>query len=358
MSFLLKYLRLTMLSSVVLSACVDIEGPVPQPVEPSDILANVLMSTTGVVMQIGDSVALSLTAVAMDKGEIAITNPSSIVWTSDDEARVRVDSTGRIWGNAVNSAPVLVIGSWTYNGVTRADTIPVTVTATRYDLTELKLVALDSQRVGGTSLFGSPRVRVDGYVNNSLAIEGAILPLYTTAPVSITRPTGQNYYSIDNPTTYLGDFTVYVGGNVYGTEMLDSIVFTGIYPTTVVAGFADILSWESNPSSISPPSTEATFVQPCAVFLLTVFTSSRPIDIVFSDSASGSSADCELSDPTNSFLFLEVVSGNVENVPPGTFGYLVRKSATIGEVKWHVRYADTKEIIPAFGGRYIVKTPE
>lgn len=341
-----------------LAACVDIEGPTLDPVEPSDALARVKISTTGIVMQLGDSIDLSLAAFAMDKSEISISNPFSVEWISGDRTRIRVDSTGRVWGISLSKDPVRLIARWTHHGVTQADTIPVTVTEDRFDITSIKLVAMDSLRVGGISLSGTPRIRVDGYVGETRTVEGAMLPLRTTAAVQITRMGEADHYTIENPDAHIGDFTIHVGGNIYGREMTDSIVLTGLYPATEVnGGFIDIVSFETNPDILIFEPPPPNFVQPCAVVLMGVYTSDRPIDIVFSDSAVGSSTDCDKSDPNNEILQAEFISGNIENFPPNTYAIVGRKSATLGEVTWYVRYADTKEVIP-FRGRFFSRLPE
>lgn len=358
MKSIYRNLYLMGLAVLPLTACVDIEGPTLQPVEPSEALARVEISTTGLVMQLGDSIDLSVAAFAMDKSEIPISNPLSVEWISGDGTRIRVDSTGRVWGLSLSKDPVRLIARWTHRGVTQADTIPVTVTADRHDLTSIKLVAMDSLRVGGISLSGTPRIRVDGYVGETRTVEGALLPLYTTAAVRITRMGNADHYTIENPDAYIGDFTLHVGGNVYGREMSDSIVLTGLYPATEAnGGFIDMVSWEANPDRpiLEPPPPG--FVQPCAVLLMGVYTGDRPIDIVFSDSAAGSNTDCDISDPDNNVLQFEFISGNIENFPPNTYAIVGRKSATLGEVTWYVRYADTKEVVP-YKGRFIYRLPE
>lgn len=347
--------------STSLISCVDVEGPVPQPLTPSEVLADLKMSTFGAVMQLGDSLDLEATAFAMDGSEIPINDRRELSWFSSDRVRVRVDSMGRIYAQSASSEPVYIGVKWTLKGITEADSIPVTVTDTRYDLTSIKLVPLDSLRVGNG--FTSPNIRIDGYAGNDIAVEGAILPLFASAPVTITRLSGANYFTVSNLKSHIGKFVVRVGGNVYGKEMSDSIEMTGIYPANSGTNI-NMMAWEANPNPDAGWVIEdhIGYFQPCAAFLLGAVTTHRPIEVVFSDSATSTQHDCELTDTAivNNLglpFGKEVSGGNLE-IPANTFGIFIRKSRTLGEVSWFARYADTKEIIPVFKGRYLVIEPE
>lgn len=336
----------------LLSACIDIEGPVSKPLAPDEILASVKINRSAVMMQIEDTLDLDIVATALNNTTISV-DPANLRWTSREPSQVAVDSLGRIVGLAETEVAVEIIASYTHERTTKADTIPIVVTATRLEATGIKLVAVDSNKVGVDGLL-QPRVRVDLYQGETLIMKGVQVPLRAPKPVVLTfslfgGPEEEPVYSVDNR-GFVGKFWINASTDLYGVAVADSLEFTGIYS----AGAAGlwIMTDENgnflpNEMSIDQPPPIA---QPCALVILMMFTE-RNLDIVFSDSTAPSDGCGPI--PQNALdiisfvpLGLNMVGGNLLNTPP--YSVVVRRSNTRGVVSFYARDAVTKERLPIF----------
>ncbi len=349
-----------LLMTATMSACVDIEGPVSKPLAPDQILASVRINRPAVMMQLADTLDLDIIATALNDAPISV-NPEKLRWISKDPSQVTVDSLGRVVGLTETPVAVEVIASYTHERTTKADTIPIVVTATRLDATGIKLVAVDSNKVGIDGLL-QPRVRVDLYQGETLVMKGVQIPLRAPKPVALTfslfgGPDEDPVYSVDNR-GYIGKFWINASTDLYGVEVADSIEFTGVYSSMAAALW--LLSDEDGnflpnemPADQSPP-----LVQPCALVIAVVFTP-RVLDLVFSDSTASSDGCGPI--PPNALeiislvpLGLNGVGGNLLNMPP--YSVVVRRSNTKGVVSFYARDAVTKERLP-ISRRYEVADP-
>jgi hypothetical protein len=345
----LKQLLTMGLLAATVGGCVDVKGPVPKPLGSSDVLAAVEITAPAVMMVLSDTVQLGIRAIAMDNSEIPV-DPMRIQWKSLDSSQVYVDSLGRVIGRVQSTIAVDIIATYRHERTTKADTIPVYVTATKLDATSIRLVAVDSTRVG-TNAFTFPRIRVDLYRGDTLVMQGAQIPITAPKPVTITYsafggPNLEPVFSVDNK-SYLGKFWIKAAAQLYGNLVADSIEFRGIYPAAawsmwVVADQDG--NFVANEMSPDMPIPNA---QPCAIVAVILF-AMTPIDIVFSDSTA-SSTGCE---PIPLDWFEEVglppgndiIGGNVLNLQP--FSIAIRRSNTQGQISLYLRDAITKERIP------------
>lgn len=369
----------------MLLGCSDVGGPGQEPVPIDDVLSYANINVNSVMMQVGDTLQLSARGFAINGTEIDLQQADSISWASANADNVSIDSsTGLIKALRASTLPVEVRMTVTYNSITKTHRIPVYVTSYRLDVTDVRLIALDSLRIGtGTSPFagttsmtGVPRIRVDLYNGDNLVEEGSNIPL--RSPVTLQYVSAQRVYQVYN-LSYLGKFNVEVDGNIYGKEISSSIEFEGIYQARLAisdfgysstiyspdGGSAVIVEIDSAWVTGNNHTTDTYFVQPCALVGFSGFSYGfiylfydpefkvPPIDIVFSDSAT--TADCgasNITDPMSS----EVIGGNIYNWNSADRA-IYRKASQPGEVSWYLRDAVTKEPL-GITGKYIIRGPE
>ncbi len=357
-----KYLVTGVVASV-LFACSDIKSPSADPLEYSEILFKLRFGSKGVMVVTGDTFTIKATATFADSSQ-KIVDPSHITWRSVDAARVRVDESGKITAGPVASSPTNIIATYTYKDVTKADTIPIYVTATRLNANEAKIILLDSTKVGALATNATARLRVDLFRDGEIVQKGVALPL--TVPdgirmrsVPISGSPGQFEYFVINEKSILGDFYIHASLNLYGTEVKDSVQFTGIYPagglliTMARNADGDIIFGEE-----LSPNDPIRYLQPCAVVKFLVVTQGPPMDLVFSDSLPGPEKTCDVLldselNPGGSPLGANQVFGNVINIRTGAVT-VVRRSSTIGEVSYYARDAVTKTRLK-ISGKYFQK---
>ncbi len=352
-----------MLCCVAMSACVDIQGPMPEPLAPSEVIADLRITSRAVMMAVGDTVQLTTQATAMDESAIPV-DPRAVRWKSLDSVQVYVDTLGRVIGRKPSSVPVSVIASYRVALTTKSDTIPVYVTVGSIDASKLTLVAVDSTRVGAGSAMGRPRVRADLYRGNTLVSKGSFIPISVPAPVTISYSAiggndGEPVYMLNNDKSRLGKFWVRASVNLYGTEVSDSIEFTGIYPALIEIAF-----WLTDmpDGSIGNFGTVATKfnLQPCGVLQVRML-SAVLVDMVFSDSLAESSACGPIpqsvltSIETNAYvpMFGNFVGANINGFP--SFTIALRRSNTEGEIIYFLRETATQKRLNV-SGTYINTT--
>lgn len=337
--------------------CVDIEGPVPLPVEAHDVFSNFYFTTNATLINPGDTLQLSLGAVASDGSAIPV-DPRKVQWRSDDSIRLYVDTLGRIVAKEPITNSVMVTARYTHGSTTRTASMTVYVTGEEMAASSLKVVALDSTRIGAGFGASLPRIRLDLYEGTTLVRAGAQLPVTIPTPyfasyVATGGPNQEPVYAIGNGGSGIGKFWVTVSVNLYGSEIRDSVEFTGIYPFKV--GEIAIVENSSGEISVNGGQTNLRLMQqPCAVVRVFNFTR-KPLDVVFSDSSSASdscgpipqSVRQALSYP--GFPLTESVGGNLLNMPSFSVGF--RRSGTHGAITWFLRNATTKDRLP-FSGSY------
>lgn len=353
---LLKYSFLLVLGT----ACVDVEGPKRETLSPSDVLAQVRIRSEAIMIAKGDSHQIEFDIIAMN-GESIPFDHSRIKWTTTEAQTVSTSQNGTLYGKEITTTPIKVIVQYEHKYITKLDTVNVYVTDGRIDANKIRLVSIDSNRIGANPLGGHPRVRVDLYKNDSIVEKGSFIPIQADAPVVATMdpaggPGGEPVYRISNDRLRIGKFWVRASLNLYGNEISDSLSFTGLYGAlpTPISGVSDLPEDYNGPIPLLDTIPLRLF-QLCTVQIFVNF-SSAPVDFVFSDSTA-SSTGCA-SDPASiTFLstFLpwpaygEFIGGNVLNMPPLTTA--IRKSRTAGVVSFTVRNSLTKETLPWFTGR-------
>jgi hypothetical protein len=341
---------------LALTACLEIEGPETPAVDPNEILAKFRFSTRAVMMTVGDTLRLPVQAVAMNNTELTF-DRRDIIWRSQDSAVVYVDTLGTVLARAQTTTPVRIVATYQRSGVTLADTIVVYVTLNKLSATSVRLIALDSTRVGiGDGYATFPRIRVDLYEDTAIAVRGAQLPLTTPSYVSTIfsatgGPENEPVYFVNITRYYLGSFWITASINLYGVEVRDSVRFEGLYPAGAILNYL-VPNEEGEIVAGMPPSNQVLTLQPCAVVLILSAVTDRNIDIVFSDSTASSSGCAPMPESIlqQGYFGLpftdHIVGGNMTNVRPPEFmplGVLVRRSSTIGEISWYVRDAVTKQ---------------
>lgn len=356
---------------LLIPACVDVEGPAPIALSPGDILAEVRFPTRAVMMEMDDSLTLLPQVVAMN-GTSLVVEPRQIIWKSEDSIRVYVDTLGKLTARIADDIPVKIIASYWRFGITKADTIPVYVTPTRIDATEIRLLPIDSSRVGSGIGFGKPRVRADLYKDGEVVVSGASIPMTVPLPVVLIYsreggPDKEPVYLVNNDKGYLGEFWVKASVNLYGTEVVDSVLFNGIFP----AGNLGITILPGNDGGITAiemaPDAIVRSFQPCG-WVSVIVSIADPIDVVFSDSA----ADGDVCAPIPEEVLIQgagfpvkrsIVGGNMLNIGhDSSVGFLpftqfLRRSNTVGSITYYVRHAVTKKRLPV-SGRFNQAIPE
>lgn len=347
------------------TGCLSIQGPDAVGLEESEIVSKVRFSTRAVVMTVGDSQSLSISALAVNGNPISVKN-EDIKWRSLDSAVVRITQNGMLHAATATSNPVGVIATYYYNLVSKADTVYVTVTESSLSASEVKIVALDSTFVGAGGLYfiPNPRIRVDLFNNGSVIVKGAEIPLTVAPPVKVDyRSTGgpdfEPVYEVSNENGKVGDFWIVASVLLYGQEVKDSVKFTGthpyaLYPLVISADEGGKLLVENQlPLGFAPS------LSPCGWFMILLAAVDKPIDILFSDSLSGSSGCGELpadagyygipfdQSPTGgNLLNMILTSDNIYGI--ATY---MRRSNIRGEITYRIRDRVTKELHP-FVGKY------
>lgn len=349
--------KILILSSFIIG-CVDIQGPEREPLEPGDVLSEIKIRSNAIMIANGDSLQIPFDIIATNNDLLPV-DLEKIRWKSLEAQVVSVSPSGVVKGLNISNGPIFVAVQYSYNDVTRHDTVSVYVTNGRIDANELKLIALDSTRVGGVgSSGGTPRVRIDLYKDGFLVEKGALIPIQVDAPATATAaalggPDGEPVYHITNQRSLLGKFWIRSSLNLYGNEVNDSISFTGLYGDFVLPA---ISAYEVSPGSEPPIPILDTIAlrtfQLCAPWLI-LNLSMETIDVVFSDSTA-QSTDCDTGDsavvtgvglPAHGIF----IGGNVTNMPP--FSAAVRKSRTAGIISYSMRKSSDKQLLPWFASR-------
>lgn len=351
------------LSISMLFACSEITAPDPIKLPTSDIIYRLSFTTKAVMIVSSDTITLKAIAIFADSSQ-AIVDPNKVFWRSIDPSIVRVDSAGKIQALVASDLPTEIIGTYTHNGVTKADTIPVYVTSTRIDATDIKIEVLDSTHVGAIALNGTPKIRIDLYKDGIVSKEGVQLPIIARPGIVVSAVPGSLgvfKYQITNSKGALGKFYIYASLNLYGNEVRDSLEFTGLYPASnnLPSIIQNMEGGVSAPTM--KPSDPVKYIQPCGIvkFLLLLPLTTKPVDIVFSDSLQSGSETCApISDadtkPGASPVRANQVWGNVTGIVGPGLVVVVRRSPTVGEVSYYLRDAITKDSLPV-SGRYIQK---
>lgn len=376
---------------ILVLSCSDIEAPQIGTVTPSEIMAQARISTNSVVMQIGDSLQLSVRATSAAGTDMNVTQADYIKWSSSSGDVVKVDSlSGLIKGVSTTAgAPVNISVVTKYGMVTKRHTIPVYVTADRIDVSEVKLIALDSLRVpfgglttGVSGIMTPPRIRLEAYYNGAPITVPNALTLDAPPGSQFTFDRDAQVYLVTAGSLNIGKFMIRLSGNLYGNEVSDSIEFESIYKSGYLLPNFDF-SWEF----IEEPQAKYGFIQvadsiwrlaagwehnrdvlqKCAAVVIRGLDESSistqedfrpgfrypPLDIIFEDSASTS--ECDYSTVVDTSRFEQIMGGNIYNWSKHDKG-IIRKSSTVGEVKWYIRDAITKEVL--INGRYVAKDSE
>ncbi len=336
------------------SACVDIEGPQMQPVSESDILSRLTVGVEAIMMMKGDTLPLTLTATAMD-GSIIEIDPTNIVWKSVDPGQVSVDTLGRLIGRMATVLPVHITASYTHNIVTMIDTVSVYVTQDRIEASSIKIVVLDSNRIGANAILGLPRVRIDLYEDGDLTQRGSQIPIQVPAQIKAQflgagGPNGEPVYEINNNLSYIGKFWVKSSVNLFGVKVLDSVEFEGLYPAALSRfGLStNFLTGEVIP--LSRGFNEKLYIQPCAfVVVLNAMFGRGPIDWVFSDSLANDDGcatvdNAILQEALSTPIGQSRIGGNVNGISSLMLG--VRRSSTVGIVSVYVHDSESGERLP------------
>lgn len=355
----MKFLNLIKWSLLIVlgTACVDIEGPSREALGPSDILAQIKIKSEAIMIAKGDSHKIDFDIIAMNEDAIPY-DASKIKWTTLEAQTVTVTNDGVIYGREVSMSPIKIIVHYEHKYVTRLDTVSVYVTDGKIDANEIRLISLDSNRIGGNPIDGGrPRLRVDLYKNGVLVKKGSLIPLQPDPPVTTTvdgtgGPDSEPVYRVNNDNLLIGKFWIRASLNMYGNVVSDSVSFTGLYgilvsPIIVIGNIS-----ENNPGPIPLLDTIPLRPYQLCSYQFIVNMSTSAVDVVFSDSTESDSgcdpAPVGISGALGFPGYGEFVGGNVLNIPSGTVA--IRRSRTNGVVSYTVRNSQSKVTIPWFIG--------
>lgn len=363
------YLSLKALLLFCLISCVNFNGPKDKVIDPAQVLAEVKWSAEAVIMQEGSMLELPVHVISMVGTEIDLESIEKLIYLSSGPSFADVDSNGSILAYQSSPNPVNITISATVGDVVKSHRIPVYVTENTLDVTGVKVISLDSTRIGGFAP-DSNRIRIDLYRDGSPVVEGVRLPLRHPSAIiaQIATSNMQYVYRIRNNTHYIGDFYISVDANIYGRNMRDSLKYTGLYPFRS----PDVTSLGFTSQVVFVPPGSFTFeydssrirgtvfqtmkvVQPCAIISFQgrsgALAPDTPVDIVFDDSLN--SVECA---PLGLTEYDDVRGGNIINWVPNS-KTIARRSSTIGVVNWYVRDAITKKPLD-ISGAYMAKVPE
>ncbi len=334
-----------------MAACMDLQGPDFVGADQNALLSRIEIMERAVMIRVGDSLQLNIKAISATKDTLQI-DTANLELSSADPVIATVTESGMLHAKSVNPDPVRILARYKHDRVTRIDTIPVYVTAEKYDVSDARLISLDSNIVGsagadggGASIFGIPRIRLDLYKDGSLVVKGVRTHLEKPKQVTLafmqdTSGAVGDYYLVDNSQGLIGKFWIKAALNLYGTNIADSVLFYGKY----AAVFGSLL-YELEPGVINGDfsfGTPAVFLQPCAVisFLNAL---PYPIDVVFDDSTASSDGCAELilDEEASAIVTKNVVGGNIYNLQPFNMG--IRRSSTLGERAVYLRNSETKD---------------
>lgn len=351
----------TIITALILGAvgCSDFEGPRINQVEEESVLTRVVINTEAVIMKLGDSITLGARLFSINGVEMTGVDASKIQWSSSSPVDATVDSSGKVRARRVINDPVQIVAKLQHNGVTKADTIPLYITETSYTASEVRVVALDSNRIDAVSYFFEPRVRIDIYDNNELVIKGARIHIESTVPgltLHYAGPggdLGDAIFTVRNTPAFIGSFYVKVKGNLYGAEVADSVEFIGLYPSNT--GITVVYDTISKQYTFSPEIPKISpRLQPCGYVLISVYNAPEPVDIIFSDSSSAT-LECDPNAPLlYSFFYPDpeqvphLIGGNLLNtqvLPYGSAYQAQRRSGSIGIVDVNIRLSGSKKIV-------------
>ncbi len=343
---------------IICSGCVDIEGPEMEPLAPDQILSRVRFSSSAAMIAEGDSLKVGLSIYAMN-GEVIPFNRDSVTWSSSESKVVGVSPDGTIHALKVSDGPILVTATYNYKYVTKSDTVSIYVTNETIDANEIRLISIDSNRVGQNNPFGDPRVRVDLYKNGNLVQAGALVPVEVDLPAGSTvdktgGPNGELVHRINNFKSLTGKFMVRSSINMYGNEIGDSLEFKGLYNAQNMFNISQL-----EPSQVLSKTLLDTL--PLMLYQTCYFSqfwnsSQDTIDIVFSDSTASSTSCAPSLKPSliiawfSSNVYGQFIGGNIISMPPSSVAS--RQSNTQGTVVYKVRKSSTKEYLPFFTGHF------
>lgn len=349
---------LSLAVSIMAAGCVDIKGPLPDPVPAEDVFSEFRFTTEVMLIKPGDTLQTGFIATSMAGTPIPV-DLSKVTWISQDSARVFIDSMGRVTANVLSNNPVEVNAVYEHGTTVRKASLQVYVRDNDIVATSVKMVALDSVRVGyTTTLLPLPRIRLDMYNGDIPVLNDIQIPLVLPVPYAATYianggPDKEPVYFVANNGLGIGRFWIMASVNLYGNEVKDSLEFTGTYPT-INGGLANFSMDEGG--NVALGSSARMVLQPCG-FTLMINLTPEPIEMVFNDSLAPTS-DCTPSQlPEDvrkqlqffpSITVTDQVGGNMI-LPPISVN--VRRSATQGIVTWYARDPATKERLP-FSGQY------
>jgi len=326
-------LKATVLSAamIALFGCGDSVGPRAPQLAGADLPKRVSLAHEYAIMAVGETLDLGFQLLSVEDTPLHVTNPGDLVWTTSDPTIATVDARGVVLAAGASSPQsyVTIKVSAVYNGVTRSRSAYIHVTTGRNAIRRIKLVATgDSARTSYVASFFQPTSGVSVYALDSTGarIGPARAALFTKLPrqedltLTYYGPSGElfgtGHYLMSS--LVIGDYWLYAASNIYGTQMTDSMKFTGLYPGKVTV---DITS-DSVLGLSSLYDGHDAMIQSCALIAFEN-RSSTPVDVTFDDPER--TAICAAGDTT----------GNIDAIPTGQTR--TRKVRQVGTTRWSVR---------------------
>lgn len=333
--------RVTVIFSLIFSACMDSHAPDPTGVLADDLIHSIRFNHHAVTLAVGDTVRIKTQGFYLNGNSFDIP-PHSVVWSAVvGGGAVLLTPDGGVIGQAPSGSGFFrVIGSWTHNDVTRSDTLRVVVTDSVYDIERVSVFPLDSNR-GGISVInpfeGMTQFKVGAWGKFDNFLEDI-----TNFKLDIVRRPGHNQavglfplgsggiHGLMNLGGYTDVGWIRLSALIFGKEYIDSAEFEGLYPASITIQFNQVLN-----SNFISKVENYTYIQPCGKVRF-INSTNTSVKIVFDKEISG--VRCASLLPQNGDVFIQ----------PGQ--YIDRVISVLGRLEWKGLNAETEEPIRGLSG--------
>lgn len=343
------HIRLFVLTTLSLAGCADLAFG-PEAPSPDNALWMLRLAPRGITMAVGAEQAITPTALNIVNTQIPISDSSPVFYISSDDSRVKVTPQGVIQAvqatistTTLGPSPVRIIGSWYYNGVTKADTVYVAVTPTgpAEPVASISIqpgeYPLDSTWGGA---FGSKQISVTARTASGRVVsqDSVYAYLWTSTPF---LSTGRERMNPETRMLSLGGKTgplwIYSEAMVYGQILRDSVQYTITHPVSFITVYLSPDPFMPGRVKVSPSDIT---IGVCGSIIF-VNSLSDPVNIAFSDSA------------TNGVCGVGGALGDIENLEPGRTA--TRKFLWTGAHSWTAERTDGVPFSTGVSGTIRVK---
>lgn len=255
----------TLLACAV-SGCLDVSAPKGELLSPDEIFHEIIVPKSYKMITIakGEKVSLSADLISLSGEPLYPTEDLPLTWSVPNSQHVNVDANGVVTALSSSGLPSTIKVSWSYKGVTRSDSLLVSVTDSLYDIKAVVISPLDSLRLGfggGMSMITVlPHTR-----NGTPVVDPNVLIMVefiphsgrgiSVAPILL----GGGTYGLYN-FFYVGEYWIRATGYLYGRMYTDSLRLMGL---EALFREVDINDNQMLNSLQSPQNNKDLVIQPC-----------------------------------------------------------------------------------------------